>query len=345
MKNLRLFDLFDAAYLRLTAWYVAIIMIISMLFSFWVYTLAQHELRSSLEDQNSELAELQREGVTLPDLVAEYIRIDTEKRLSESRQRLISQIVLFNIGVLVAGAAASYALARRTMRPIEEAVEAQERFTADASHELRTPLAAMKSEIEVGLRDKSLSKSDTVELLKSNLEEVEHMGNLAEGLLTLTQDTVLDIKPVDLDEIVAKIAKRLKPLADAKNIEIKRELKPAKVQADEAALEKIAGILLDNAVKYSGQKTVVTVKTYQKDGRGVLEVQDQGVGIKATELPHIFDRFYRADTSRTKQHVNGHGLGLSIAKKLADQLDAKLEATSTPNKGSVFTFVVRYAER
>jgi two-component system, OmpR family, sensor histidine kinase CiaH len=321
--------LFDAAYLRLTLWYVAIIMTISLLFSAWVYNQARQELQFGLN-------RIVQVGpfITVPGGYRALI----EDRLDDSRHRVLMRLVALNLVVLATGAAASYWLAQRTMRPIEEAMEAQHRFTADASHELRTPLAAMKAEIEVGLRDKKLSKEEAVSLLQSNLEEIDRLGNLAEGLLTLTQsDRAIVLQPLALDDIAGTIAGRMQPLAAAKQIDIRRELQPARVQADEAALGKIIGILLDNAIKYSPPKTTITLRTYSRAGQGYLHVEDQGMGIKASELPHIFDRFYRADTSRSKQHVAGHGLGLSIAQKLAENLDATLEATSTPGKGSAFT--------
>ncbi len=321
--------LFDAAYLRLTGWYVLIIMTISLIFSVWVYNQARHELQFGL----TRVVHIGPIDSLPDDQFGQFI----QDRLEDSRNRLIVRLVSLNLVVFATGAAASYWLARRTLRPIEEAVEAQHRFTADASHELRTPLAAMKAEIEVGLRDKKMTKDEAITLLQSNLEEVDRLGGLADGLLALTQtDTNPVLVPVSLEEVAGKVAKRLQPLADAKKIEIKRQLEPVIVQGEEAALDKIIGILLDNAIKYSPEKTTITIKTYQKDGHGYLEVHDQGIGIKASELLHIFDRFYRADSSRSKTHVPGHGLGLSIAQKLAENLGASLTATSTPHKGSLF---------
>jgi len=324
---------FDAVYLKLTAWYVAIIMVISVLFSFWVYNQARQELRF---------------GLTREDLIPAFnmspaaFQNYVQRQLDASRKRLVVRLVSLNLVVLASGAVASYWLARRTMKPIEESVEAQHRFTADASHELRTPLAAMKAEIEVGLRDKKISKAEAVELLQSNLEEVDRLGALADGLLALTQtDNTPALTPISLEEVAGKVAKRLQPLADAKKITIKRELEPVIVQGEELALDKIVGILLDNAIKYSPEKTTVTLRTYQKENHAYLEVKDQGVGIKATELPHIFDRFYRADSSRTKRTVSGHGLGLSIAQRLVENLDGKINATSTPGKGSTFTLALK----
>jgi signal transduction histidine kinase len=268
-----------------------------------------------------------------------------QDRLDASRDRLIVRLVSFNLVIFAVGAAGSYWLARRTMQPIEESVEAQHRFTADASHELRTPLAAMKAEIEVGLRDKKLTKDEAIQLLQSNLEEVDRLGNLAEGLLALTQSDAAHARvPVSLEEVAGKVAKRLQPLADTKKIAIKRQLEPVIVQGEELALDKIIGILLDNAIKYSPANTEITIRTYQKDNHGYLQIKDQGIGIKASELPHIFDRFYRADSSRTKQQVPGHGLGLSIAQKLAENLDGKITATSSPGKGSTFTTVVSVSQ-
>ena len=196
------------------------------------------------------------------------------------------------------------------------------------------------------MRDKKLTKDEVVQLLKSNMEEIVRLGNLAEGLLALSQTDSTDmLEPLSLEEIVAKVIKRLQPLASAKKITIKSHLQPAIVLGEQQAVDKIASILLDNAIKYSGEDTTISIKTYHREGRGVLEVADQGIGIKATELPHIFDRFYRADSSRSKTHVAGHGLGLSIAQKLAENVNAKLTAASSPSKGSTFTLQLRAQEK
>ncbi len=338
--------LFDTVYLRLTGWYVLIIMGISIIFSLWVYNQARNELLFGLTravPAHSQVIEGEA-GVQITGPFNTAFDIDVNDSLEASRRRLIVRLVGLNVAVLVVGAVGSYWLARRTMKPIEDSVEAQHRFTADASHELRTPLAAMKTEIEVGLRDKNLSKAEAVTLLKSNLEEIDRLGNLADGLLALTQhDSTSEPVPTSLEEVAAKVAKRLHSLAEAKHIELKRDLKPVIVSTDEASVDKIIGILLDNAIKYSPEKTKVTIATYQKDGHGYAVITDEGVGIKATELPHIFDRFYRADSSRSKSHVAGHGLGLSIARQLAEQLNGSVMAASKPGKGSTFTLKIPIA--
>ncbi len=321
--------LFDTAYLKLTAWYVLIIMAISLLFSVWVYNQARNELEVGL-NHIVHISSIEQ----LPD--DEFGQL-IEDRLNDSRRRLIVRLINLNLIIFAAGTTVSYLLARRTLRPIEESVEAQHRFTADASHELRTPLAAMKAEIEVGLRG-TLTKDEVIELLQSNLEEVDRLGGLAEGLLTLTQtDNAFQPVPVSLEEVAGRVVKRLQPLADAKKITLKRQLEPVVVSGDAPAIDKIIGILLDNAIKYSRGGTEIIIRTYQKDGHGYAEVRDHGIGIKASELPHIFDRFYRADSSRSKAQVAGHGLGLSIAHNLAENLGGKISVTSTLGKGSSFT--------
>ncbi len=322
--------LFDTAYLKLTAWYVAIIMIISLLFSTWVYNQTREELQFGL-NRAAQLGPFFDPG-------GGAWRSVVDDRLEDSRHRLLIRLVGFNAVVLAVGAAGSYWLARRTMQPIADALDAQRRFTADASHELRTPLAAMKTEIEVGLRDKKLSKDEAMALLHSNLEEVDRLGGLAESLLALTRvDVAIELTPVVLAEVTDAVVKRLRPLAEAKRIAVKTHLEPATVQGDAVALDKIIGILLDNAIKYSPQATKIVLRTYEKDGHGYVEVQDHGIGIAADGLPRIFDRFYRADTSRSAGYVSGYGLGLSIAQTLAANLDGTITVDSALGEGSTFT--------
>lgn len=322
-------------YIRLTVWYVAILMALSLAFSVWVYNETMMELKAGFN--GPVVTKLQDRFGPLPYDV--WLQV-VEKQYAVSQQRLVGQLALLNVGVLVIGAAASYWLARRTMRPIEESLEAQNRFTADASHELRTPLAAMKTEIEVSLRDPNLSKEEMRELLQSNLEEIDRLSELAQGLLTLARQTdkpelvALPVKPVIIEAI-----KRYKPLADAKHIEIKKEFNEIKVMADKKNLALLIGILLDNAIKYSPETTSITIRTERKDGHGLITVTDQGPGISAEDLPHIFERFFRADNSRTKEQVAGNGLGLSIAQKTAAVLGGNITAKSEQGQGS--SFIIR----
>jgi two-component system, OmpR family, sensor histidine kinase CiaH len=322
-------------YVRLTVWYVAILMALSLAFSVWVYHETMAELRAGFT--GPVVQRLQDRYGPLPAEVWLHV---VDQQYSASRGRLIGQLIFLNVGVLAVGGGASYWLARRTMRPIEEALEAQNRFTADASHELRTPLSAMKTEIEVSLRDPNLSKQEMRELLQSNLEEIDRLSELSQGLLTLARNndkpqvTALSVKPV-----LAEAIKRYRPLADAKHIQFNKELADIQVMADKKSLGILIGILLDNAIKYSPEKTTITIKTERKDGHGLIAITDQGPGISVTDLPHIFERFFRADSSRTKEQVAGNGLGLSIAQKTAAALNGNITAKSELGQGS--SFIIR----
>ncbi|EDK72523.1 integral membrane sensor signal transduction histidine kinase [candidate division TM7 genomosp. GTL1] len=236
---------FRDAYLKLTGFYVLIIMVISLLFSVWVYNEATQELRMGLAAIDKFANRLVLPGVD------EFVRV----KLREGQLRILMNLFILNVIVLGAGAGVSYLLARRTMQPIEEAMEAKDRFTADASHELRTPLAAMRSEIEVTLRDPKRSKADTEELLRSNLEEIDRLNNLAEGLLVLTnEEPTLELQPIQIDEVVRKVCDRFRPLAAAKQITLTCEATKMTAATQQQALEKILGILIDNAIKYSPEK-------------------------------------------------------------------------------------------
>lgn len=318
--------MFTQASLRLTAWYVAILMVLSLTFSTWVYIETTHEVRSTLNAQASHpLARL----LPNPD-VAEYL----EQQYNESRARILGSLVLLNVGVLVAGSFMSYFLARRTLKPIEDALDAQNRFTADASHELRTPLTTMKTEIEVALRNKTLPANEARSLLQSNVEEIDRLSKLAEGLLILarTGDKPA-LQKVAVHEVLEKAVKRFEPLAALKRITIQRHVKAQYAQADEPHVDGILGILLDNAIKYSPEKSTISLDLRRQDGSVCLTVHNTGPGIPADDLPHIFDRFYRADSARA---TDGYGLGLSIAHKLATNMNGTI-AVKSAKGGTTFT--------
>lgn len=332
--------MFRSAYLRLTVWYVAILMALSLAFSAWVYREAMQEVRSGL---NGPMI------VHFQDRLGPISRGELQKVLEQqfsgTQGRLLLNLLLLNLGVLAVGSAASYALARRTMHPIELALESQNRFAADASHELRTPLSAMKTEIEVALRDPNLSKAEMRELLQSNLEETNRMGGIAEALLTLARSgETPELKPISADEIVRDVCRHLQPLADTKKIKITQDLGDIRVVAEHKTAATIVGILLENAVKYSPKNSTITVAVYRKDGLGCISVVDHGAGIAAGDLEHIFERFFRADSSRTKDNAAGHGLGLSIAQKLTAALRGTIVAQSTVGKGSTFTLRLPLAD-
>lgn len=262
------------------------------------------------------------------------------QQVAESNARLARNLVLINFATLAIGGGASYLLARRTLKPIQDAMDAQNRFTSDASHELRTPLAVMQTEVEVALRNQKLSKTEARSQLKSVLEEVNKLRTLSDRLLQLANGKELDMSPTAIDDVATEAVNRMIAAAQTKKISVQNTVGPQKVNGNAGSLTDLLAILIDNAIKYSPSNTTIRIASKATDGHVTLTVADQGIGIKAGEMPYIFDRFYRADSSRSKQNVPGHGLGLSIAKHITDLHKGTISATSTPGKGTIFKIVL-----
>jgi two-component system, OmpR family, sensor histidine kinase CiaH len=325
--------------LRLAGLYLGVILSISLFFSANIYQLSLQEFDHGFKVQlPGTVTNVLPSGEAIS-LLQQQLLAERDQRYAAAKQRVLTRLVLTNAAILVGGGFLSYYLARRTLQPIEEAHEAQSRFTADASHELRTPIAAMQSETEVALMDPKLTLAQAKEQLSSNLEELSKLTILSEGLLRLAQleDNGLQKKSVPLDTVLQQALDRVMPLAEKKNILITSAgAKGTHVLGDQASLTEAVVTILDNAVKYSPEKTEAKLTIGQEQRYVTVTVQDQGIGIKATELPHIFERFYRADAARSKQHIHGYGLGLSIAKNIISLHGGKIVAHSQPGKGSRF---------
>ncbi len=196
----------------------------------------------------------------------------------------------------------------------------------------------MKSEIEVGLRDKQLSATEAKELLESNLEEVAKLEALTNGLLKLArQDADLPDLPVDLAVVAELAADRLAKQAEQRDVTIRRDVPSLTITGDQTSLVELVVVLIDNAIKYSPDDSTITIGGRRAGRVAQLWVRDEGQGIKGVDVPHIFDRFYRADTSRSRERVGGYGLGLSIARQIAMLHGGAIEVQSVPGQGSLFT--------
>ena len=320
-------------------------MFISIVFSVALYQTSSRELANNARRQITRLEQLPFEDAEVQPLKFS----DFVAELEQSRAHLRASLIVYNLIILVAGGAASYWFARRTLRPIENALETQGRFTADASHELRTPLTAMKSEIEVALRDKNLSIPEARDLLKSNIEEIDKLEALSTSLLQLAHyeegSSAVSFRKLILKPLAEKSVSKFKKIAEPRGITLVSDLGNIKLEADAASVQELMAILLDNAIKYSRDNGKVTFRTTVQGSHVHIVVQDEGLGIKASEIPHLFERFYRADTSRSKTRINGYGLGLSIAKSIVDAHRGSIDVTSTPGRGSTFTAKLPLTQR
>ncbi len=223
---------------------------------------------------------------------------------------------------------------------LEGGVRDQRRFVADASHELRTPLAVMLSEIEVSIRDPQLSQ-EAREVLASVQQEVEEMCATVEDMLTLARadegQLVLVREPIDLLEVASEVRESLVSMAESADVEVRIRGSAAPVLADRRRIEQVVRNLLANAIRYVGRGGHVVVSIWRESGEVGCEVRDNGPGISAEALPHVFDRFYRADASRTGP---GSGLGLAICREILVAHDGDIRVASEPGKGSEFTFML-----
>jgi len=330
--------MFQSARLKLTFWYLLIIMSVSILFSIVIYRGIMTEVERSLRIQQFHLFRETHPYVFAPE--SNRIFIDPQL-LNEAKNRILLTLLFINLGILMISGGAGYFLAGITLRPIQEMVDEQNRFITDASHELRTPLTSLKSEIEVFLREEHHNVKEADKLLESNLEEVNNLQILSDNLIQLAQSQKpngrIGFTSVSLLEILHIAEKKLRNVAKRKSIAIKITNHDYPLIGDKESLIQLFCIFLDNAIKYSPEKSVITITSKKTDHSIIITITDEGIGIDKKDIPHIFDRFYRADTSRTKQTVSGYGLGLSIAKKITDSHQGSITVKSELEKGTIFT--------
>ena len=329
--------MFRSATFKLTVWYLTIVVVICLAFSAAVYHFATRELAHTLSTQT------QRIYTNFPVFDNDpFWRRDTD--LAIGSQRILKELIEFNIVVFIAAGFASYWLARRTLEPIELAHEQQKRFTADVSHELRTPLTALKMESEVALMSADTSKQELRAVLESNLEEAAKMDTLINNLLRLTKlDTnqvQTNFRKLSLNDVIAEAISHVEKQAGRKHATINNQVKKLALSGDYDSLVQLVVILLDNAIKYSPENSTITLDSSKLDSTVRLTVQDQGQGISPEALPHVFERFYRADKARTSSTTNGYGLGLSIAKLIADVHHGTITISSRVGKGTTVTVLL-----
>lgn len=315
---------------------------ISLGFSFVLYHVTTDELARSLH------RETQRIYNQFP-VFYDMPLLQPKQDLQDSSQHIILRLATFNAIVLVGAGVASYWLAKRTLEPIEAAHMQQKRFTADVSHELRTPLTALRMETEVALMQKGASTKELRETLGSNLEEVAKLEALINNLLRLSQleadELQQNFTAVPLQKVLDDAISSLEAQASERNVKISSVQTNSIVYGDAASLTQLFVILLDNAIKYSPKKGDVILTVGEHDNKATVSVKDNGVGIPKAELDHVFDRFYRADTSRAKNERGGYGLGLSIAQMIADVHNADITLKSRVNHGTTAQVVLPIADK
>jgi two-component system OmpR family sensor kinase len=226
-------------------------------------------------------------------------------------------------------------------RRLGVALDEHRRFVSDASHELRTPLHVLQGETEF-----LLSRARTTEEYESTLkiinDELRNMNRIVDGLLTLSMADAGQLKPSSellyLNEVVDQACARIRPLAQAKRIHVENNASEDVLYlGDQVLLQELCVVFLDNAVKYSPPDTVVRINMLQKGGKLQIQFQDQGYGISADDMPHIFERFYRGTHKVPNADSRSGGLGLAIAQAIAHAQGATIDCDSVFGEYTKFT--------
>jgi heavy metal sensor kinase len=227
-----------------------------------------------------------------------------------------------------------------TLARLEAAVGQMKQFTASVAHELRTPLTVLRGEAEIALMQ-NRSDEDYRALVSSQLEEFDKLIRMINETLILARaesgDIRLEQESVDLSALIDELVHDMQPVSSAKEVDLGSNVQPdIRLTGDHGWLERMLLNLIDNAIKFTPEGGKVDVQLTREDNSAVIRVADTGPGIAPEALPHIFDRFFRADPSRSRD-VEGAGLGLTLVHWIVEQHHGSIDVDSRPGSGSIFT--------
>ena len=251
------------------------------------------------------------------------------------REQYASLIGIFGAAALAAlllVAGGGFMLARQSTIPVERSMEQMRRFMADAAHELRTPVTILRTRTELALAQPREATGDTA-AFQAIVREADRLGGIVGDLLTLARADAGERKVVRaslyLDDIVSQVVASARALAERKSVAlVVGSFEEAQILGDAGLVERLVLIVLDNAIKYTPEGGRVRLDVTARDGARSVIVSDSGIGIPSDQLPRIFERFYRGESARS--HAEGSGLGLPIARWIADLHGARIAVASDP---------------
>ena len=317
-------DEFFSARLALTGIYTATVGIILGVFSYLLYGALMSGIANSLEGNFATDA-------------AQQVALKQVAEVLQARLFMLDGIVL---GIVIV---VGFFLTNLTLHPLRRARARERRFLADAAHELRTPLTIMKTDTEVLLRDHSATLVDTKELLKKNIDEIDALARIANGLLDLVRaENKKDTRSlITLAAHLTAVVEKLMPVARTQNVSLNLFFEAGtpndRVRSSAESLERALGNGIENAIKYSKPGESVSVTLGRKGTMLEIKIKDTGAGIAAKDLPFVTEPFYRSDTARTL--VGGSGLGLAIMKETIEAHGGKLHIDSTLGKGTTVSIL------
>ena len=238
----------------------------------------------------------------------------------------------------------SVLMARQAVRPVELAWQSQRRFVADASHELKTPLAVILANGGILARHRDSTVESQMQWVNNTLEEARRMQKLVDDMLFLARSDdggfSLQKKVLSLSDLAWQVELPFEAVAYEQGVMLDCSIEDGlQVFGDEAQLQRLLIILLDNACKYAGENGSAMFSLSRQRNHALLCVQNTGPAIPPEQLARIFERFYRADPSRSRTQ-GGYGLGLSIAESIVHAHGGSIRAESSPDTGTVFTVLL-----
>lgn len=274
-----------------------------------------------------------------------YLQVGRSLREVDRRLAALQNMLLIGlpISVVLVGLS-SWWLSGLAMRPVQQSYQQMQQFTADAAHELRTPITAILATIDSVLRMPTISETESREAFTTAERQVSRFLGMVKDLLLLSrlEQHTLTFQPqtLCLNDLMLDLIDEFTALAEVSNLALSEQIqtnKPLEIVADEDQIYRLLSNLVINAIRYTPSGKV-TLKLYQERDQAVIQVQDTGIGIAAEDLLHVFDRFYRVDSDRSR-NSGGTGLGLAIAKAIIETHNGSIQVQSQIGSGS--TFIVR----
>jgi signal transduction histidine kinase len=268
-----------------------------------------------------------------------YLQVGRSTRLFDDYMSSLHWLILLGIpcsmGVI---GGTSWWLSGRAMRPLYQSYEQMQQFTANAAHELRTPIAAMKIMLEVAPTESSTAQQETWRSLQ---RQNDRLGKLAQDLLLLSRldgPTAAPHAAISLNDLVQDLEEELAPLALAARVTLSSQIGSSElsIHGQSEQIYRLVSNLITNAIHYAPANGTIVIRLDQQQNQAVIAIEDNGSGIAAADLPHLFDRFYRVNHDRSRQ-TGGGGLGLAIAQAIAKAHGGGIQVQSQLNRGSIFT--------
>ena len=314
---------FQQARLKLALMYAAGVCVIVIAFSLAVYGVFAKDIA----------------GEVGPIEQTPQIEIDRENQIIDTaKARLRTTLFVADGLIIIITVGLSYWIAGRTLRPVEAAYEKQKKFVADAAHELRTPLAVMKTGAETALAGKT-SKQQLEKLTHESLDEINFLSQTVNDLLFLAQSDEKQtpvLTEINLSDITRRQVILMRPHAEQKKITLEDNIEAdLYINGNEEQLKRLITNLVQNATQYSHSKSKITVSLVKDGQQANLTIADNGIGISASELKRIFDRFYKTDRARTES--GGVGLGLSIVREIVSSHKGTITIKSRIGKDTEVT--------